>query len=382
MSDLRFARELGAEFNRLQGAGARPMARGLAGHAGVLAAVAVPVVIAIVAVALLGARSHTGGRQTAAGGSSASGTAAALAFSGGKCRPPAPGSRSVTIGVPPGMGGRVIRLAGGTVAGTSWELRGPSGVEAGQSIAEGSLTVGGRRYPLCERSSLPLALGVIDAGSREIVYGYVPKGGAGDRITLTPGDVRTKTVETGPFFIAALPRPACTYRAVTATAEGFLTGSLSPAIDRSLNSDRPRFVTTVKLGACQSNQPVAITSAHGFTRGRSPNAPLAIITGQATLRSGGAGPTHAVGNADELSHEGLLGLQVYGYRLTPGRYAIWLTGSRPAIRVTSSAVVGHGSLKGSYDLPAGAGANRRILVTLPGSTPGAVVLSGTLVRQH
>jgi hypothetical protein len=47
-------------------------------------------------------------------------------------------------------------------------------------------------------------------------------------------------------------------------------------------------------------------------------------------------------------------------------------------------LVRHGSLKGAYDLPAGAGTNRRILVTRPepGSVPGAVVLSGTLVRQR
>jgi hypothetical protein len=294
MSDLRFARALGTEFERLERAGhagsprrhARWWSARLPGLIATAAAVASSLAIAVVAVALL---SH--GRETARHAATSPASRNGLGFSGGNCRAPAPtgprvpGTRSANVGAD-GM----IRAAGGRVSGIAWQLRVKPNTEVPGSTQHARLLVGTGRYGLCSRRSVPVPFGLINAGARGIVYGYLPDGAGSYQITVSAGNTRVGTTNTDDqlFFISALPRSACAYRTLTVTAVSTPVAGLPPNITRSLNAAATHFTTTLRFAGCRPHTLVTVVSEHGQRRGRSSNAALAKVIAQVrlTARSG------------------------------------------------------------------------------------------------
>ena len=385
MSDLRFVHELGAQFERLERAAAAdprrrrgPVLTGkLPGQVAMAVALAVPLAIAGLAIAVL-SLSRDGGRHPAAGAAAPYG----FALSGGNCRIPVrtapPPGTPPTVPASDGM----IRAAGGRVSGIAWQLRVTPDAEFPGGIEHGRLRLGGREYGLCSQRSVPVPFGLINAGAHGIVYGYVASGGGGYRITISAGAAQlTSTATHTLFFIAALPRPACAYHALSVTATSTPVTGLPPDIDRSLNDTPTQLTTTMDFGDCRPNAPVTAASEGGQTRGRSPNAPLARGIAQRTLVAPAGSHSRASGTVWELTHNGQYGVNVLGVRLNPGRYGIWLL--RPHTRATllGEATVTH-ELNSSYDLPATAGGARQIAIAsqAPGRTdnPGTIVLRATI----
>jgi hypothetical protein len=384
MSDLRFVRELGAEFERLELEGAvespgrrfPSRASTYTGRFLLAATVAVPLAIAVLAIALV--RSH---------GSARHGNSAALsggfAFTGGNCRvparaaPSAPGGRSVVSGSD-GM----IRASGGRVSGIPWQLRvQPLSADPG-SIEHGRLRLGARQFGLCSPQSVPVPFGLVNDGPHGIVYGYVANGAGGYRITVSAGAASlTGTTTDDFFFIAALPRPACSYRELTVTATSAPVAGLPPAIRRSLNDDPTRFTTTMRFGECARGALVRVISERGQTVGRAPNAPLATGVAQLSLTAPSGSHSRARGTVWELTHRGKFGLELLAFGLSPGRYVVWLLGPDTQVRSLAAVAVKHDELRGSYDLPADAGGRRIVIApSAPGRVgiPGRIVLGATL----
>ncbi len=384
MSDLRFARELGAEFERLERAGnAGPRRRRfpsrtakLTGRIASAVAVAVPLAIAVLAVGLL-SHSRNAGRRPA--GRAAGG---GLALSGGNCRTPArigphfPGGPPVSH-APDGM----LPAAGGRLSGIPWQLRAKPGVALPSAIEHGRLRLGGHEYGLCSQGPVPVPFGLINAGPHGVLYGYVT--GAGSyRITVSAGTtpLTTSTTDTF-FFIGVLPRPACSYRSLSVTATSTPVSGLPPNISRSLDDDAPRFTTTMRFGDCHPHALVTTISERGRTQGRSPNAPLARVTAQLSLTRVPGSQSHAGGTVWELTHSGYRGINVLVVGLRPGRYGIWLLGPRNRATAVAAVTVKH-QLQASYDLPPDASSARQIVVTAQASgqidTPGRIILRATL----
>lgn len=384
MSDLHFARELGAEFARLEQAEEagwrRPRHRAwradLPVRVATAVAVAIPLAIAALMIALL-SPSHPAGPPPASTGASDRG----LGFGGGNCRTPArtvgqpPGSPAVTP-TPDGM----IRAAGGRVSGIAWQLRVKPLTETLGATEHGRLSLGAGQYGLCSLRPVPVPFGLVDAGPRGIVYGYV-EGAGSYRITVSAGSTPLASSVTDTFFfIGALPRPACSYRALTVTATATPVTGLPPAIDRSLDASATHFTTTMRFGACRSHALVTVASEHGLTQGRSPNAPLAQVIQQQKLLP--ASPrSHAMGTVFELAHGGLRGVNVLAFGLSPGRFGIWLLDSHNRITALGAATVRH-ELRRSYDLPADVTGTRQIVISVaaPGQSdsPGRIVLRARL----
>lgn len=382
MSDLRFARELGAQFERLEHAGgARPVHRGirpgtarLTGRIAIAMAFAVPLVIAVFAVLSL----------TRRGGHPATSAAAThgLALGGGNCRTPVrtaplPGG-SPTVSTSDGL----IRGDGGRVSGLAWQLRVKANAEYPGAVEHGRLNLGTRQYGLCGQQAVPLPFGLINAGSHGIVYGYVADGGGGYRVTISAGATPLTTTATHTdFFIASLPQPACSYDALSVTATSVPVGGLPPDIERSLDAAATRFTTTMRFGDCRPNALVTAVSERSETQGRSPNAPLARVIAQRTLTAPPVSHSRAGGTLWELVHDGQRGISLLAVRLDPGRYGIWLRGPHGHGTRLGEATVKH-ELNGSYDLPAGPTGERQIVIASqpPGQidNPGQVVLRATL----
>jgi hypothetical protein len=381
MSDLRFARQLGAEFERLERAGASRSGRRrfvssgavVTGRIAMVVALAVPVAIVVVAVALLGISRHGGGHPSATGAT----TPAGLAFSGGNCRVPArtpPHAPPMTAG-PDGL----IRAASGRVSGISWELREKPGTALPGSVAHGRLILDGVRYGLCSRQSVPVPFGLVNAGSHAIVYGYVATGGGSYRITVSAGNTTLLTsVANLFFFIHALPRPACTYRTLTITATSTPVIGMPPDITRSLDEDPTRLTTTMQFGACRQHALVTVVSEQGESQGRSPNAPLATATAQVKLTPPPGSDSRASGWVFELAHDGLRGINLLAFGLAPGRYGIWLVGPHGRTTALGADQVKHDEILKSFDLPADVRGSQ-VLVAAQG--PGQVDTPGTTVLR-
>jgi hypothetical protein len=384
MSDLRFARELGAEFEGLERADAswarrrRFVSSGavVTGRIAMVVALAVPVAIVVVAVALLGISRHGGGHGSATSAAAAPG----LALSGGNCRVPpqtAPHAPPMTAG-PDGL----IRAASGRVSGISWELREKPGTALPGSITHGRLILGGVHYGLCSRQSVPVPFGLVDAGSHAIVYGYAATGGPSYRITVSAGNTTIlSSVANLFFFIHALPRPACAYRALTITATSTPVSGMPPDITRSLDDDPTRLTTTMQFGACRPHALVTAVSAQGSTQGRSANAPLATVTAQVKLSPPPGSSSRTSGWVFELAHDGVRGINLLAFGLAPGRYGIWLVGPRGRTTALGADKVKHDEILKSFDLPADVRGNQ-VLVAAQGpghvETPGTIVLRATL----
>jgi hypothetical protein len=381
MSDLRFARELGAEFERLERAGAGASGRRrsssstgrLTGRIAMVVALAVPVAIVVVAVALLGISRHGGGHRSATSG----GPTAGLALSGGNCRVPArtaPHPPPMTTG-PDGL----IRAASGRVSGISWELREKPDTALPGSVAHGRLILGGVQYGLCSRQSVPVPFGLVNAGSHAIVYGYVATGGGSYRIMVSAGNATIlSSVANLFFFIHALPRPACDYRALTITATSTPVVGMPPDISRSLDEDPTRLTTTTQFGACRPHALVTAVSEQGESQGRSPNAPLATATAQVKLTPPPGSSSRASGWVFELDHDGLRGINLLAFGLTPGRYGMWLVGPRGRTTALGADKVKHDEILKSFDLPADV---RGSQVLVAAQRPGQVDTAGTIVLR-
>ena len=125
--------------------------------------------------------------------------------------------------------GSSLRVLGGTTSGEAWGLWAKKGVFDPNGIEQGGLVLGGHWYALC---SAPLSSGadanieLIDTGAHGTVYGYIQHP---DHVTITltaDGFVSHPTsflLHGTTFFIERLPRPACSYQALSlhAIAEGW-----------------------------------------------------------------------------------------------------------------------------------------------------------------
>jgi hypothetical protein len=381
MSDLRFVRELGAEFERLERAGLGSSGRQrtptwsgrLPGQLSIALAVAVPVAIALLAIGFA-SHSHRPAQPSASGDATAYG----LTLSGDNCRTPA---RTAPISErPPGQHvfGGMVRGASGRVAGIAWELLVQANAETLGGTEHGRLRLGGRAYGLCSPRPVPVPFGLINAGPHGVVYGYV-MGGGSFRVTVSAGSAPlASSVTDTNFFILALPRGACSYSALSVTAAATPVTAFPPNIDQSLDANAPHFTTTMRFGDCRPHRLVTAISERGESRGRSPNAPLAHVTGQLKLAPPPGSRSNAGGTVWELTHNGLSGISVLAFGLSPGRYGIWLL--EPHNRATAVALLTlrHHELQGSFDLPANAPSVRQLVLAAqrPGQidTPGRVVL--------
>jgi hypothetical protein len=384
MSDLRFARELGAEFGRLERAGAlgsrrRRLSSGarLPGRIALAVAVAVPVAIVVVAIALVGISHKHGGHHSA---TSVEPAAPGLALSGGNCRIPAR-----TAPHPPPVIGPAgpIRAASGRVSGLAWQLRVKPDTALPGAVTHGRLLLGGVQYGLCSRQSVPVPFGLVNAGSHGIVYGYITTGGGSYRVTVSAGNtpLASRVVDTF-FFIAALPRSACSYRELSVTAISTDVTGLPPDITRSLDDDPTQLTTTMRFGACRPHALVTATSEHGESQGRNPNAPLATATAQLPLVAPPGSGSRAGGRVWELAHDGQRGVSLFAFGLRSGRYGIWLLGPQGRSTALGAVNVRHDEILKSYDLPADVRGRQIAVALAPGhgrlDAPGTILLRATL----
>ena len=389
MSDLRFARELGAEFHRVEQAsaggarrqGSRSWAITLTGRVATALAVAVPLVIAVVAFALL-SHSHRAGRAASAMPSAGTG----LALSGGNCRTPARTGPRVH-GLPANAAGSdgLSRIAAGQVAGIDWQLRGEMGTEALSLAPHTQLVLGGRRYGLCSQTSLPVPFALLNSGAHGIVFGNVPEGGS-YLITVTAGATRLLATKTGfddeMFFIGELPRPACSYRALTVSAASEpAIGGLPPNIAHSIQATTAHFSATITFGSCRPDALVTAISEHGLRHGVLSSV-LARSVAEVSLTAPPGAHSNAKGDLWELTRDGLRGVELLAFGLRPGQYGVWLEPARtPPTRIGAATITGHRALRTAYDLPASFTGGRLVLAAQRSSdhtTPGTTVLQATL----
>lgn len=384
MSDLRFARELGAEFERIgraggAGSGRRRLSSGAAlpERIALALAVAVPVAIVVVAIALVGISHKHGGHHSATGVEPA---AAGLALNGGNCRIPA----RTAPHAPPAIGpAGLIRAASGRVSGLAWQLRLKPDTALPGAVAHGRLLLGGVQYGLCSRQSVPVPFGLVNAGSHGIVYGYITTGGGSYRVTVSAGNtpLASRVVDTS-FFIAALPRSACSYRELSVTGISTDVTGLPPDITRSLDDDPTQLMTTMRFGACRPHALVTALSESGQSQGRSPNAPLATATAQLPLIAPPASGSRAGGRVWELTHDGQRGVSLFAFGLKPGRYGVWLLGPHGRTAALGAVNVRHDEILKSYDLPVDVRGRQIAVAVAPGrgqmDAPGTIVLRATL----
>jgi hypothetical protein len=152
-----------------------------------------------------------------------------------------------------------VRVASGSADGAGWSLWAKKGIPDPYGIEQGGVVLNGRWYGLC---GMPLSAGpdanfeLIDTGGRGVVYGFIQHpyrvavtlSSAGERLPLSSVLLHGTT-----FFIARLPRSACSYHAMTLHARE----SQGPAWSGS---------STVTFGACVAGALVT-TSQGGATWG-------------------------------------------------------------------------------------------------------------------
>jgi DNA-binding beta-propeller fold protein YncE len=146
-----------------------------------------------------------------------------------------------------------VKVAAGLVGGQPWSLwseKGAAGVVGVAGIENGGLVLGGRWYGLCPGPPNPAEFELIDAGSHGIVYGYVANPGSYSIKLTSAGALPAplvRQVQGGTFFIAALPKSACSYptmvlNATTATVSDY---------------------HHLGFGSCQAGKLVAISESDG-----------------------------------------------------------------------------------------------------------------------
>jgi DNA-binding beta-propeller fold protein YncE len=117
-----------------------------------------------------------------------------------------------------------VRVASGSADGARWSLWAKNGIPDPYGIEQGGVVLNGSWYGLC---GMPLSAGpdanfeLIDTGGRGVVYGFIQHpyrvavtlSSAGERLPLSSVLLHGTT-----FFIARLPRSACSYHAMTLRA--------------------------------------------------------------------------------------------------------------------------------------------------------------------
>jgi hypothetical protein len=117
-----------------------------------------------------------------------------------------------------------VRVASGSADGAGWSLWAKGGIPDPYGIEQGGVVLNGSWYGLC---GMPLSAGpdanfeLIDTGGRGVVYGFIQHpyrvaitlSSAGERLPLSSVLLHGTT-----FFIARLPRSACSYHAMTLRA--------------------------------------------------------------------------------------------------------------------------------------------------------------------
>jgi DNA-binding beta-propeller fold protein YncE len=114
-----------------------------------------------------------------------------------------------------------VRVAAGSAGGRPWSLWAKRGVPDPNGIEQGGLVLNGRWYALCdsELSAGPEAnFELIDAGAHGVVYGFIQHP---VRVTIrlrapgvAPWAPSSVLLPGTTFFIASLPRSACSYHAL------------------------------------------------------------------------------------------------------------------------------------------------------------------------
>ncbi len=151
------------------------------------------------------------------------------------------------------------RVASGTIGGKAWSLWSKDGETGANALEDAGLVYDGRAYGLCAGYPNPAELELLDAGTTGIVYGVIGYPGRA-RVQLSVGSVGTFTagkrlpmpkavIANGvSFFIEALPRSACDYKALE-------LNSTSPGV--SAEHD-------LGFGQCVPNEIVPITFSQGI----------------------------------------------------------------------------------------------------------------------
>jgi hypothetical protein len=117
-----------------------------------------------------------------------------------------------------------VRVASGSADGAGWSLWAKNGIPDPYGIEQGGVVLNGSWYGLC---GMPLSAGpdanfeLIDTGGRGVVYGFIQHpyrvaitlSSGGERLPLSSVLLHGTT-----FFIARLPRSACSYHTMTLRA--------------------------------------------------------------------------------------------------------------------------------------------------------------------
>lgn len=149
-----------------------------------------------------------------------------------------------------------VRVASGSADGAGWSLWAKGGIPDPYGIEQGGVVLNGSWYGLC---GMPLSAGpdanfeLIDTGGRGVVYGFIQHpyrvaitlSSAGERLPLSSVLLHGTT-----FFIARLPRSACSYHAMTLRARE----SQGPAWSGS---------STVTFGSCLPGRLVSTRQGNG-----------------------------------------------------------------------------------------------------------------------
>jgi hypothetical protein len=147
-------------------------------------------------------------------------------------------------------------MASGSADGAGWSLWAKNGIPDPYGIEQGGVVLNGSWYGLC---GMPLSAGpdanfeLIDTGGRGVVYGFIQHpyrvavtlSSAGERLPLSSVLLHGTT-----FFIARLPRSACSYHAMTLRARE----SQGPVWSGS---------STVTFGSCLPGRLVSTSQGNG-----------------------------------------------------------------------------------------------------------------------
>jgi mono/diheme cytochrome c family protein len=122
------------------------------------------------------------------------------------------GQGSVTVG----RRGRPSTVATGSISAHRWRLLSYPLPPPFGGVASGVLSVHGHEYPLCGA----MFIGLVNAPGNGLAFGFVPvSGGRAVRVEKrAPTTVRA--FRAGTFFLALLPRPACSYRTLSLSSSG------------------------------------------------------------------------------------------------------------------------------------------------------------------
>ena len=149
-----------------------------------------------------------------------------------------------------------VRVASGSAEGAGWSLWAKRAIPDPYGIEQGGVVLNGRWYGLC---GMPLSAGpdanfeLIDTGGRGVVSGFIQHpyrvtitlSSAGQRLPLSSVLLHGTT-----FFIARLPRSACSYHAMTLRARE----SLGPAWSG---------YSTTTFGSCVAGRLVSTSQGSG-----------------------------------------------------------------------------------------------------------------------